>query len=125
MNQAGDSNQVQRTLKDILDFADEVDQYVIALGESNFHEHRPTEYVAEALLHRIGEAISRLPEDFTAAHPEVSWQKMKSMRNVVAHEYGFIDYHIVWRALSTKLPEDVAAIERILRHGDLSTPASP
>jgi uncharacterized protein with HEPN domain len=37
---------------------------------------------------------------------------MKGMRNVVAHEYGFIDYRIVWRALV--LPNDVAAIESIL-----------
>jgi len=33
---------------------------------------------------------------------------------VVAHEYGFIDYRIVWRALSDVLPKDVAAIQRIL-----------
>lgn len=70
--------------------------------------------VTEALLHRVGEAISRLPDDFTAAHPEVAWRQMKGMRNVVAHAYGYIDYRMVWRALTQNLPEDVAAIERIL-----------
>ncbi len=39
---------------------------------------------------------------------------MKGMRNVVACEYGFIDYRIVWRALSNVLPNDAAAIESIL-----------
>jgi uncharacterized protein with HEPN domain len=39
---------------------------------------------------------------------------MKGMRNVVAHQSGFIDYRIVWRALSDMLPNDVAAIQRIL-----------
>jgi len=39
---------------------------------------------------------------------------MKGMRNVVAHQYGFTDYRIVWRALSDVLPKDVAAIQRIL-----------
>jgi len=39
---------------------------------------------------------------------------MKGLRNVVAHEYGFIDYHIVWRALSNVLPDDAATIESIL-----------
>lgn len=36
------------------------------------------------------------------------------MRNAVAHEYGFIDYRIIWRALSDVLPKDGAAVEHIL-----------
>ena len=35
------------------------------------------------------------------------------MRNIVAYEYGFIDYRIVWRALSVSLPQDVEAIQRL------------
>lgn len=109
-----DADRVARPLTDLLAFAAEVAEYVTALGEDNLHEHRPTQLVTEALLHRIGEAVSRLPDEFTAAHPEVAWRQMKGMRNVVAHEYGYIDYRIVWRALSKKLLADVAAIERIL-----------
>lgn len=104
----------RRALTDILGFADEISRYVTSLGEQNFYSHRPTQLIAEALLHRIGEAVSRLGEGFVAEHPAVEWQKMKGMRNVVAHEYGFIDYHIVWRALSNVLPNDAAAIESIL-----------
>jgi uncharacterized protein with HEPN domain len=44
---------------------------------------------------------------------------MKGMRNVVAHEYGFIDYRIVWRALKDVLPHDVAEIQRILGRIDV------
>jgi uncharacterized protein with HEPN domain len=108
------TDKVRQVLNDILGFTDEVNKYVIVLGEANFHSDRTIQYVAEALLHRIGEAVSRLPPDFIAAHPEVRWAKMKGMRNVVAHKYGFIDYRIVWRALSDNLPEDAAAIRRIL-----------
>jgi uncharacterized protein with HEPN domain len=104
----------ERALTDILGFADEIRDYVTSLGEQHFYDIRPTQLVAEALLHRIGEAVSRLPENFVTAHPEVEWQKMKGMRNVVAHEYGFIDYRIVWRTLVEVLPSDVAAIKGIL-----------
>ncbi|UYM03775.1 HepT-like ribonuclease domain-containing protein [Solicola gregarius] len=107
-------NRTERILTDMLTFADEIDAYVISLGEQNFHDHRQTQLVAEALLHRIGEAVSRLDADFIAINPEVEWLKMKRMRNVVAHEYGFIDYRIVWRALTDALPRDVAEIRRIL-----------
>jgi len=39
---------------------------------------------------------------------------MKGMRNVVAHQYGFIDYRIVWRALVNELPQDVTRIRAVL-----------
>lgn len=39
---------------------------------------------------------------------------MKAIRNIVAHQYGFIDDAIVWRALKSALPADVAAIQAIL-----------
>lgn len=106
----------RRALSDTIGFANEISQYVTSLGEQNFYSHRPTQLIAEALLHRIGEAVSRLEDAFVAEHPAVEWQKMKGMRNVVAHQYGFIDYRIVWRALSDVLPNDVAAIKRILEH---------
>jgi uncharacterized protein with HEPN domain len=108
------AERTRRALTDILGFADEIGQYVTSLGEQNFYGHRPTQLIAEALLHRIGEAVSRLDDGFVAEHPAVEWRKMKGMRNVVAHEYGFIDYRIVWRALTDALPNDVAAIERLL-----------
>ena len=107
-------DRTRQALTDILGFADEISQYVTSLGEQNFFSHRPTQLIAEALLHRIGEAVSRLQDGFVAEHPAVEWQNMKGMRNVVAHQRGFIDYRIVWRALSDALPNDVAAIKRIL-----------
>lgn len=103
-----------RTLDDMLSFAGEIDTFVISRGEKNFHSNRETQLVAEALLHRLGEAVSRLPDEFIDDHPEVEWEKMRGMRNVVAHQCGFIDYRIVWRALDAALPKDVAAIARIL-----------
>lgn len=111
---ADPDDRTERGLTDILTFADEINEYVLSPGEQNFYDHRKTQLVAEALLHRIGAAVSRLDGDFIAAHPEVEWQKIERMRNVVAHEYGFVDYRIVWRALSDALPRDVAEIRRIL-----------
>ncbi|WP_229669957.1 HepT-like ribonuclease domain-containing protein [Microlunatus endophyticus] len=66
--------------------------------------------VAEALLHRIGEAVSRLPDALTSAHPEVERRKIMGMRKVMAHEYELIDYRTVWRALDQALPGDVESI---------------
>jgi uncharacterized protein with HEPN domain len=110
----GDQTRIVQSLRDVLAFAAELDTYVVSLGEQHFHDDRPTQLVAEALIHRIGEAVSRLPDEFVDAQPQIAWRQMRAMRNVVAHQYGFIDYAIVWRALTTALPADIAAIEAIL-----------
>ncbi|MBC3992909.1 DUF86 domain-containing protein [Streptomyces sp. AC563] len=72
---------------------------------------------AEAILHRIGEAVIRLDGEFTASHPEVRWRAMKGMRNLVAHGYGAVDYGILWNALAHSLPREAAHVRRILDEG--------
>lgn len=39
---------------------------------------------------------------------------MKGMRNVIAHEYGIVDYDIVWNALRSDLPREASEVRRIL-----------
>lgn len=107
-------DRTRRALVDIVGFSEEMASYVTAFGERNLVDDRPTQLVAEALLHRIGEAVSRLDADFVALHDEVPWRKIKALRTVVAHEYGFIDYGLVWRVLDDSLPRDVTVIRRIL-----------
>lgn len=69
---------------------------------------------AEAILHRIGEAVARLPEVFVTAHPQVRWRLMRGMRNLIAHEYQIVDPAIEWNTLAHELPVGSAAIQTIL-----------
>src|SRR5699024_932882 len=101
---------IEATLRELLAFADDVQRHVVGRGEQDFLSSRRSQLVAEALLHRLGEAVSRLPAPFRSANPQVDWAAMKGMRNVVAHEYGFIDYGMVWRALAEDLPRDTERI---------------
>lgn len=114
MSSSPSSGRVGQSLSDVLGFADEVRRYVLAGGEQHFYADRPTQLVAEAILHRIGEAVSRLPDEFTQGHPEVAWRQMEGMRNVVAHQYGFIDQRIVWRAPEEVSPRDIERITRLV-----------
>jgi uncharacterized protein with HEPN domain len=35
----------------------------------------------------IGEAVTHVPKEVIAAHPEIPWAEMRAMRNIVVHEY--------------------------------------
>ena len=103
----------QRTLRDFLAFAD-LGARLVARGRAAFDADEMLRLAAEAILHRIGEAVSRLDSSFTEAHPEVAWRRMKGMRNVIAHDYDLVDHSILWNALESDLPREAAAIARIV-----------
>ncbi|MFA4841306.1 MAG: HepT-like ribonuclease domain-containing protein [Agrococcus sp.] len=103
----------QQTLTDILDFSATAAR-LVARGRAAYDADEMLRLAAEAILHRIGEAVARLDRRFTEAHPTVRWRQMKSVRNVVAHEYHLVDYGILWNVLETDLPREAAAVARIV-----------
>ena len=62
----------------------------------------------------IGEAAAHMPEEIVAEHPEIPWQDMRDMRNVLAHEYFGIDSEIVWEIATKKLAPLKKRIAEIL-----------
>ena len=53
----------------------------------------------------MGEAISRLSDDYKEAHSNVPWQKIKDFRNIIAHDYFGIDADEIWDIVKYKIPE--------------------
>ena len=65
-------------------------------------------------LQIIGEASSRLSDDFRNNHPEIPWPKIIGMRNILVHDYFGIDEAIVWTAVENELPALKIHIEKII-----------
>lgn len=56
---------------------------------------------ADSLDLKIGEAVRRLPEDVLTRHSsDPEWQRAIGMRHRLAHEYGAVDYELVWRVVA-------------------------
>lgn len=66
------------------------------------------------LLEIIGEAAGGLSENTTNKFSNVEWTILKSVRNVLVHEYFGIDYKIIWNSIQNKIPELRIKIEQIL-----------
>ena len=47
-------------------------------------------------LEVIGEAATKVSDDYRAQHLEVEWRSMAGMRNRLIHDYLGVDYEIVW-----------------------------
>ena len=61
-----------------------------------------------AILYQIaimGEATKRLSRQFREHYPEVPWDDIAGMRDIVAHQYDRIDLDIVWQVIQRNIPE--------------------
>ena len=103
----------RQVLEDFLEFAG-IGARLVERGRDAYEADEMLRLAAEAILHRIGEAVARLSDDFTKAHRQVNWRPMKGMRNLVAHEYGAVDYNILWNSLEHDLPQEAVEVQRIL-----------
>ncbi len=66
-------------------------------------------------LQIIGEAARSITPELRQQHPEVPWNEIVGMRNVLVHHYFGIDTELVWSVVIKDLPDLKAAIESILR----------
>jgi len=65
----------------------------------------------------IGEAVTQLQKadpDFTAAHPNIPWEVMRGMRNIVVHEYFGVDPSVVWKTVRNDLPPLIEKVQFLL-----------
>lgn len=65
-------------------------------------------------LEIIGEASSKLDEEFRSLHPHIEWRKITNTRNKLIHEYFGVDYDIVWDIIINKLPNLKVFLEEII-----------
>ncbi|MGM7646585.1 HepT-like ribonuclease domain-containing protein [Nocardia sp. JW2] len=93
---------------------------IVSGGKSAYDSDEITRLAAEAVLHRLGESVARLPEEFMAAHPEVAWRGVKATRNLVAHNYDAVDHNILWNLLANRLPREATAVRQILAQLELA-----
>ena len=62
----------------------------------------------------IGEATKRLSAEFREAHPQIPWQDIAGMRDVLIHAYDKVDVDELWYVLETSIPELISLIEPML-----------
>ena len=91
-------------LVDILESIEIIEEH---LGDMTDYEFQKKQLVQDAVIRRfeiIGEASSKINDDFKTAHPEIEWQLMKDMRNKLAHEYFGVSMTTVYSTAKSELP---------------------
>lgn len=66
-------------------------------------------------LANITESASNLEKISKDAYPNIQWEKIRGMRNILVHDYlGDLSYEEVWKTLHNDLPILVETAKKIL-----------
>jgi|ERR1700744_1340756 len=84
----------------------------------SFYENKILLKAIERCLEIIGEASTKISDEFKAGYPEIEWRKMAATRNIIIHHYTGVDHSIVWEIINNDIPELEFQIKKIIqKHG--------
>jgi uncharacterized protein with HEPN domain len=101
-------------LWDMLDAAGRIQRLTRGWDYEAFVDDERTSLAVERLLENIGEAARHVSPALQGAHPEIPWQGIVGIRNVLAHQYGVVDQRKVWQAATEGVAELVPLLEALL-----------
>lgn len=62
----------------------------------------------------IGEAARKVPVEIQKKYPQLPWDKMYQLRNIVSHAYFEVDYETIWRIASEQLKQNHADLKELM-----------
>lgn len=101
-------------LLDILEACRLALSYIEHRTESDFLSDTQCQDSVIRRLEIIGEAARRISEPTRAAHPELPWEEMIGLRNVLIHEYDAVDLPLLWQTVHNDLPRLVVMVQAVL-----------
>lgn len=110
------SERTQLRLRDIAENIAAVQEYAGDMSLSQFESDRRTNDAIERCLQRITEAVIQIgAEDMARIAPDVPFEKVRGLGNMLRHEYHRIDPKQVFVTVHDELPALQAAITQALQ----------
>lgn len=101
-------------LGDMLDAARRVAAKTSGRTIEDFRADDNLQLAVVHLIQVIGEAASRVAEEVRSNNPGVPWSPVIGMRHRLVHDYGNINYDIIWRVAVEEIPNLIDALERLV-----------
>jgi len=103
-------------LDHMLEAIELIRSYVEGFSKEEFLADRRTQQAVILNIVVIGEAATKLADEypeFVARYPDVQWKSMRGMRNRMAHGYFDINLDIVWDTIQQSIPALGQQVQRI------------
>jgi uncharacterized protein with HEPN domain len=101
-------------IDDILVAIERIQRYTDGMDLSSFSRDDRTVDAVVRNITVIGEAAAAVPEDVRRKYPELPWEEMRGIWNVIVHEYFGVSLPILWQTVTADLPPLIPLLKQIL-----------
>ena len=98
-------------LHDMLEAAQLIHGYLAGVAFEEFWHNSEKRDAVALRISVLGEAASKIGKGTEAALPTVPFKSIRGMRNRIAHDYGAVDFRILWAVTQEEIVPLVAALE--------------
>ena len=101
-------------IQDILEAMEAAETFVAEVSLKELEENLEKKLALQRAFEIIGEATKQVDPSLRDRYPNVSWDQMAGMRDILIHEYFAVDLEVVLRTVREDFPRDKKALRRVL-----------
>ena len=98
-------------LHDMLEAARLIRGYTAGVNAEQFRTNNEKRDAVALRLSVLGESAHRIDRATEAALPGIPFKSIRGMRNRIAHDYGAVDFAIVWEVTQKEIEPLITALE--------------
>jgi uncharacterized protein with HEPN domain len=106
-------------IEDILQECKNINIFTKDITYDEFHVNLEKVYAVAKAFENIGEAVKQIPAEVTKEYPEIPWNEIAKMRDVLTHHYFGVDDKVLWDTLGDDFTEFRDIIEEIHRNSKI------
>jgi uncharacterized protein with HEPN domain len=88
--------------------------YTTGYTLEKYEQDAKTRHAVERNFEIIGEAASRIPQEYKDLHPDIEWRIIKDFRNFIIHDYFGINNEIVLDTIQFRLRDLLISITKLI-----------
>jgi uncharacterized protein with HEPN domain len=91
-------------IEHILECIELIERYLDGKRKNDFLESTQLQDAVIRRIEVIGEAVRNIPSDFRSNYPNIPWNEIAGMRDILIHKYFGIDLELTWEVAIRDIP---------------------
>jgi uncharacterized protein with HEPN domain len=91
-------------IEHILESIGLIEKYLEGKSKDDFFNSIQLQDSVNRRIEIIGEAVKNIPDDIRIRYPDIPWNEISGMRDILIHKYFGIDLELTWEAITRDIP---------------------